>query len=141
MLFPQYDDLEAILRAFKEEAAPQRFLLAFDVKSAHRLVPAHERDWGLHACCLDKEEEVYLNTRGTFGVASAAFWWGCLAGLLFRVFHQVIPSDAALYLMLFADDGLLLTSGDDYHTLLFALFIHLELMEVPLSWPKTRGGP
>ena len=97
----------------------------------------HERDWGLQACRLDNEE---VNTRGTFGVASAAFWWGRLAGLLFRVFHQVIPSDAALYLMLFADDGLLLTSGEDYHTLLFALFIYLELMEVPLSWPKTRGG-
>ena len=83
---------------------------------------------------------MFLNTRGTFMVASAAFWWGRLAGLLFRVFHQVLPRDASLYLMLFADDGLLLTSGEHCHTLIFALFIYLEVMEVPLSWPKTRGG-
>ena len=140
MVFPQYDDLEAVLREFKKEAGPRRFMLAFDVKAAHRLIPVQERDWGLQACRLDKEEEVFLNTRGTFGVASAAFWWGRLAGLLFRVFHQVLPQEVSLYLMLFADDGLLLTSGEHCHTLVFALFIYLEVMEVPLSWPKTRGG-
>ena len=140
MVFPQYDDLEAVLREFQKEAGPRRFTLAFDVKAAHRLIPVQERDWGLQACRLDKEEEVFLNTRGTFGVASAAFWRGRLAGLLFRVFHQVLPQEASLYLMLFADDGLLLTSGEDCHALVFALFIYLEVMEVPLSWPKTRGG-
>ena len=37
--------------------------------AAHRLIPVQERGWGLQACRLDKEEEVFLNTRGTFGVA------------------------------------------------------------------------
>ena len=129
-----------MLREFKKSATPRRFLLVFDVKAAHRLVPVHRRDWGLQACRLDEEDVVYLNTRGTFGVASAAFWWGRLAGVLFRVFHELVTEHVVHYLMLFADDGLYVSSGEEYHTLLFALFIFLDLMDVALSWPKTRGG-
>ena len=76
MAFPQFDDVDCAMKAFKADGPSSRALLAFDVKSAHRLIPIHRRDWGLQACRLDKEEEVLLNTRGTFGVASAAFWWG-----------------------------------------------------------------
>ena len=64
------------MRAFKETATPTRLLLTFDVKAAHRLVPIHEADWGLQACRLDDDQEVYVNCLGTFGVATAAFWWG-----------------------------------------------------------------
>ena len=117
-----------------------RFMMAFDIKSAHRLVPVHKRDWGLQACRLEEEETIYLNTRGTFGVASAAFWWGRLAGLIFRVFHKVIPVNALIYLLLFADDGLLLAGGAEAHKLVLGMFLYLELMDVPLSWSKTRGG-
>lgn len=81
-----------------------------------------------------------MNTRGTFGVASAAFWWGRVAGTIFRTFHKVIPSDAIFYLLLFADDGLVLSSGVDYHKLVIALFIFVEILEIPVSWNKTRGG-
>ena len=140
MAFPQYDDLECALRAFKEHDVTARFTMAFDIKSAHRLVPVHKRDWGLQACRLEEEETIYLNTRGTFGVASAAFWWGRLAGLIFRVFHKVIPVNALIYLLLFADDGLLLAGGAEAHKLVLGMFLYLELMDVPLSWSKTRGG-
>lgn len=113
MAFPQFDDVDCAMKAFKADGPSSRALLAFDVKSAHRLIPIHRRDWGLQACRLDKEEEVLLNTRGTFGVASAAFWWGRVAGLLFRVFHRLLPPQAIFYLLLFADDGLVLSGGDD----------------------------
>ena len=81
-----------------------------------------------------------MNTRGTFGVASAAFWWGRVAGTIFRVFHKLIPRDAIFYLLLFADDGLILSGGLDYHKLILALFIYVEVLEIPMSWSKTRGG-
>lgn len=140
MAFPQFDDLECAMRALKEHDSGARFLMAFDIKSAHRLIPVHRRDWGLQACRLEEEEKIYLNTRGTFGVASAAFWWGRLAGLIFRTFHKVIPVEAILYLLLFADDGLLMVGGAECHRLIIGLFLYLEVMEVPLSWAKTRGG-
>ena len=140
MEFPQFDDLQAALGAFREEEPVKRMLFAFDIKSAHRLIPVQPSDWGLQAFQLEDEDQVFCNTVGTFGVTTASFWWGRLASTLFRVFHRVLPAEALLYLLLFADDGLAMVGGDDYHKLVIALFLYLEIMEVPLSWKKTRGG-
>ena len=140
MTFPQFDDVDCAMRALRSDNPAARALLAFDVKSAHRLIPIHRRDWGLQACRLDQEDEVLLNTRGTFGVASAAFWWGRVASLVFRVFHRLLPPHAVFYLLLFADDGLILLGGEEYMRWAFGMFLFLDLMEVPLSWGKTRGG-
>eukprot|EP00434_Breviolum_minutum_P043149 symbB.v1.2.038446.t1/scaffold5913.1/size22488/1 len=74
MPFPQFDDVEAVVRTLREERPSRRMLIAFDIKSAHRLIPVQEEDWGLQSFRLGKEEEVYVNQVGTFGVASAAFW-------------------------------------------------------------------
>lgn len=41
MTFPQFDDLEAVTKAFRDQADPRRLMLAFDIKSAHRLAPVH----------------------------------------------------------------------------------------------------
>ena len=46
---------------------------------------------------------------------------------------------AVLYLLLFADDGLLMAASPEYFKVVVAL-LFLDLMEVPLSWRKTRGG-
>ena len=62
MMFPQFDDVDCALKAFRAAHPHSRALLAFDVKSAHRLVPIHQRDWGLRACRLDDSEEILLNT-------------------------------------------------------------------------------
>ena len=56
--------------------------MAFDVQRAHRQIPIQEEDWGYLACRLDNTPEedttdldiVYVNTVGTFGVGSAAYW-------------------------------------------------------------------
>ena len=73
-------------------------------------------------------------------MASAAFWWGRVAGVAFRVFHRILDPRAAFCLLLFADDGLILSSGEHYHRSILGLFMFLELLEIPLSWAKTRGG-
>ena len=140
MPFPQFDDVEAVVRTLKEERPSRRMLIAFDIKSAHRLIPVQEEDWGLQSFRLGKEEEVYVNQVGTFGVASAAFWWGRAASVIFRTYHRVVPPQMLMYLLLFADDGLLLAAGEDYHKQIISLFLYLDLMEVPLAWKKTRGG-
>ena len=140
MAFPQFDDLEACMRTFRESEAQERFLLAFDIKAAHRLVPVRKEDWGRQGCRGSKEDVVYLNTRGTFGVASAAFWWGRVAGTCFRVLRRVMPRDSLFYLLLFADDGLILSGGPRYQFQVMAVLLFLEVMEMPLSWRKCRGG-
>ena len=137
MTFPQFDDVEAVLRALRKEDPAQRMLIAFDIKSAHRLIPVQKEDWGLQSFRLSREDEVFVNMVGTFG---AAFWWGRAAAVIFRTFHRVLPPRLLFYLLLFADDGLLFSAGEEYHKLIIALFLYLDLMEVPLSWKKTRGG-
>ena len=128
------------MRALRKEDPAQGMLIAFDIKSAHRLIPVQKEDWGLQSFRLSREDEVFVNMVGTFGVASAAFWWGRAAAVIFRTFHRVLPPRLLFYLLLFADDGLLFSAGEEYHKLIIALFLYLDLMEVPLSWRKTRGG-
>ena len=55
MGFPQFDDLEAMVKEFKNHAGPAKLMMAFDIKAARRLVPVHPRDWGLQACRLDDD--------------------------------------------------------------------------------------
>ena len=140
MEFPQFDDLQSVMRSFQLDEPSPKMLCAFDIKSAHRLIPVQPEDWGLLAFRLEEGGPIYCNTVGTFGVASASFWWGRVSGTLFRVLHKVLPREALMYLMLFADDGLILAGGEDYHRFIIGTFIFLEIMEVPLSWKKTRGG-
>ena len=68
------------------EGVGQVFGLAFYVSKAHRRVPVDERDWGLQACSLipsrrapTDQDEVYVNTVGTYGIGSASYWWNRLA--------------------------------------------------------------
>ena len=140
MEFPQFDDLQSVMRSFQLDEPSPKMLCAFDIKSAHRLIPVQPEDWGLLAFRLEEGGPIYCNTVGTFGVASASFWWGRVSGTLFRVLHKVLPREALMYLMLFADDGLILAGGEDDHRFIIGTFIFLEIMEVPLSWKKTRGG-
>ena len=140
MEFPQFDDLQAMMGAFQQHQPDRRMLMAFDIKAAHRLVPIQPEDWGLQAFKLEEDGNVWCNTRGTFGVTTASFWWGRVASTTFRVLHRLWPEGALCYLLLFADDGLLMAGGEDYHKLILSLFIFLDLLEIPLSWKKTRGG-
>ena len=57
MTFPQFDDLEACVRTFREGGDRERFLLAFDIKAAHRLVPVRKEDWGRQGCRASKADE------------------------------------------------------------------------------------
>eukprot|EP00438_Fugacium_kawagutii_P028975 Skav210536 [mRNA] locus=scaffold3045:358236:363217:- [translate_table: standard] len=141
MRFPLFDDLEAVVRQFLDEADSRKVAVAFDYKGAHRLVPIHEDDWGKQAFRLGSEEEVYLNCVGTFGVASAAFWWSRLAATLQRTCWVFLRYKDPLYGLLYADDGLFLSSGPFFMVNILAALLFLVVLGAPLSWPKTRGGP
>ena len=140
MRFPLFDDLEAAMAQFLSEADSRRLCMAFDYKGAHRLIPIHESEWGKQAFRLDEQGPVYLNRVGTFGVASAAFWWGRVAGTLQRVLWQFFSPGSPIYSLLYADDGLMLASGPDYRKNLIAALLYLTVLGAPLSWGKTRGG-
>ena len=87
-----------------------------------------------------EEEVLYLNTVGTFGVASAAFWWARVAASMQRILWQILPANDPLYKLLYADDGLCLASGPRYKRVLLAVLLFITVLGAPLSWRKTRGG-
>ena len=88
---------------------------------------------------MDDPNIIYMHTVGAFGFASAAFHWQRVAAALVRLGHYLSSFVAAVYHLLYADDGLLLPTGKDvWRRALFWLFV-LELSEVPLSWKKVAG--
>ena len=50
------------------------FALSADVTEAHRQVPIHPDDWHLLGCQVSPGGDVFINTVGTFGIASASYY-------------------------------------------------------------------
>ena len=97
--FPLLDDADAVLRGVKEDTSggrDVRFSLTYDVAHAHRLVPIVKRDWGLQAFRLDGSSDIYVHTRGTFSIVSAAYWWQRLAASVVRLSHRLATMELRL---------------------------------------------
>ena len=78
--FPLIDDASAILEETRvmamDSGSDDRCSMLYDIKKAHKLIPVREEDWALQAFRLPgerKSDGVFMHTRGTFGIASAAF--------------------------------------------------------------------
>ena len=99
-----------------------RFALAFDISRAHRQVPVREEDWGYLACRPDDTPEcdaedsdvLYINTVGTFGVGSAAYWWSRLVAVAVRAVDKIVCPKWLMEFLMYVDDGLLLAMGPDF---------------------------
>ena len=87
------------------------FGLVGDVKKAHRRYLHHPDHWGVLACrSRTYSPGVWLNRTGTFGIASAAFWFARLIGLVGRLSLRVLL-DAFVFALIYADDLHLLSGG------------------------------
>eukprot|EP00438_Fugacium_kawagutii_P023533 Skav200888 [mRNA] locus=scaffold1581:56890:58152:+ [translate_table: standard] len=147
MRFPMIDDASGIINQLKEEneqaGGTSRFSLIYDISRAHKLIPVERCDWGYQAFRLPGQEDkskVYLHTKGTFGIASAAYHWQRLAACVVRLIHRLAGRELGLLHLLFADDGWLSSVGKEFaRKMLFWMFC-LDLLEVPISWKKVRGG-
>ena len=67
-------DLRRSTRA-KAARGETTFAVTADVSEAHRQVPIHPQDWRLLGCQVRLGGDVFINTVGTFGVASASYYW------------------------------------------------------------------
>ena len=62
------------------------FGLVGDVKKAHRRFLHHPEHWGVLACRAQSDSSVvWINRTGTFGIASAAYWFARIIGLVGRL--------------------------------------------------------
>ncbi len=137
--FPVGADVSRLLRHQASTRTPF-FGLTADVKEAHRAVAVHPDDWPLQACQVETGGSVYLNKRGTYGISSAAYWWGRLAAALHRGLVYGWSNDVEAYAFLFADDWWFTAAGKGFAETLLGAILYLRTFGVPLSWKKVTGG-
>ena len=85
-------ELETLLREVEDAGGSDtHFVIVYDIAKAHRLVPVREKDWGLLAFQLtgrpEDSDEVIRYSWGTFGIASAAYWWARVSDAMVRLLH------------------------------------------------------
>ena len=125
-----------------------RFGMAFDIRRAHRQIPIREEDWGYLACRLDDKpeheaqdnDEVFVNTVGTFGVGSAAYYWSRLAAIAVRLGYKVASQAWLVYFLLYVDDGLIAAMGTNFEYGVLGILLLLQVLGFPLAGNKFRGG-
>ena len=138
---PTVRDIRAVFSWIASKEAGPRFALTWDVQHAHRLVPVEEEDCGLQACRLDDFlDELWINLVGTFGVASAGYWWGRLAAAVMRARHYALGHLFSLWSLLYADDGTDIACSSYWERPLMLGLLFMQILGVPLSWKKCRGG-
>ena len=131
---PGVGDIQAVMHQLATKQVPH-FMLLFDVRKAHRLVPVREEDWVYQACLVDGdfdehgEQQVWLNKVGTFGMSSATYWWGRAAAGAIRAAHHMLGSRLAV-----------VAEMEHAPRSLVGFLLVMEILGVPLSWKKVRGG-
>ena len=114
------------------------FGLKGDVKMAHRRCKIRREDHGFQACQL-REDTVWLNEVGTFGVGTAAYWWSRLMAAVARGCLYLHGRDW-VWQLVFADDEHWSSTGPDTVVNLLATVRFQVVVGVPFSWKKFRGG-
>ena len=146
MRFPLIDDATAVLRQVEQELdggqGAIRFSVLYDIARAHKLVPVAEEDWRLQAFRLpgDKTGDIFVHTRVTFGVASAAYWFCRVIAVAARCEHRLLGRKYGLLHLIYADDGWLTATGREFWRKILMWFFTFELLEIPVTWSKVRGG-
>ena len=136
---PTAQDLKATTRLQASTGLPH-LGVTIDVEGAHRVYVVREEDWPLQACQVYPGGTVYLNNCGTFGIASAAYWWGRLAAAIHRAGLTILGPELPLWVLLFADDFNLTGSGATFARAILAFVWWLVILGVPISWKKSKGG-
>ena len=136
---PGAGEIRSILRS-KAASGRKLFAIAGDISKAHRRIKIKRQDWGFQAC-RTRPGKVWLNCVGTYGMASASYYWSrAAAGLIVRLTHYVLGGSLPMELLLYVDDFLFLAeSQPQVEAIGFAVFF-LSLLGVPFSWKKFKGG-
>ena len=87
--------------------------------------------WPLQACQVHTGGDVFINRRGAFGMASAAYWWGRMAAAVQRSGFCILGPLLPLWAMLFADDWNLTAEGKEFARAIFAFICWLVFLGAP----------
>ena len=120
-------DLKRAMRA-KAARGESTFAVTADVTEAHRQVPIHPHDWKFLGCQVKPGGDVFINTVGPFGLASASYYWSRISAALGRL-KQYMSGKSAVE-----------AGESDFRFPILSFFILTAVLGVPLSWHKTLGG-
>ena len=116
------------------------FCVSADIKAAHRLVKIRRRDWGYLCCRADSgSSTVWVNHTGTFGVASAPYWWAKLAGLIGRFVGHMFHKRWLMH-MIYVDDLHGAFVGCEKFLHLWVWVLAFEMVGTPFGYHKFKGG-
>ena len=115
------------------------FSLSGDISRAHRLCRVREEDWPRQACRGSDPQKVYYNCVGTFGIASASYWWYRLMSGLGRLVYYCLQRDPTV-LLSYVDDLIWLTQSDEGLVKILASILLLQVLGTPFAWHKFAGG-
>jgi len=97
-------DPGSLLRLWNFRRAKENVVFAINaVAKAYRRVLVRKSDWVQAYKTSSSSQTIWLNRTGTFGVASAAYWWSRLMGLIGRFGLNVIQNDW-MFVLIFVDD-------------------------------------
>ena len=100
----------------------------------------NDPDWHLLGCQNEVGGDVYVNKVGTFGVASASYYWSRAALANGRLTQYFTGRSVNTWHQLVADDFHLEASVTEYRAALISFFVLCSTAGVPVSKGKTVGG-
>ena len=115
------------------------FTILGDASKAHRRIAIRPSDWGPLGC-KTREGHIWVNEVGTYGVASAGYYWSRLAGALHRIGFYLVGGGTGHDALLFADDWLSVAGGrGELEDIVGVVFM---MARPGISWnsKKFRGG-
>ena len=126
--------------AISQETREAVFGISADISSAHRLVSIRRVDWPkLGSRARSSDRVVWMNTVGTFGISSAAYWWSRLFGCVGRWVLRLMMSLWAMQ-MIYVDDLHLVAAGPQKYLVIWMMIAALEAVGTPFAYHKFRGG-
>jgi hypothetical protein len=117
------------------------FSVLADVSKAHRRFKRCKDEWGFISCKVKaSDNEIYFNKVGTFGVASASYWWSRIFAAVVRAVHYLLGKNYPVDMLVYADDIECLGIGKEGRKGIVLAFLFMALFATPFKWEKTRGG-
>lgn len=140
MVNPGPREMATVLNFSAKASQRVLFGVAADISKAHRLFRYCEDQWGVLGCRThDDAEVIWFNRTGTFGVASAAFWWSRLAGFMGRLAFRLSLQDW-LFILIFVDDMLVTAGGSNRWLVIWRVIACFEMCGAPFGYHKFKGG-